>query len=240
MTCGVYEIVNTSNGDRYVGSSLNVEARWKRHCSELRKGGHPNPRLQNVWNKYGGDRLTFSPILYCAPSTRLFYEQRAIDGYHPEYNISPIAGAPMSGRTHSEQAKVKMSTSKLGVKKSPEYLKLLSARMKGTQIWLGKRHTPETIVKMSKAGRDRKHTDATKKKLRDLNTGKRYAPPSSETRKRISAALKGRLLSVEWRANISKANTGKKHPFSEEHRKNLSVAVTAAWARRKLGEKHGE
>ena len=51
--CGIYKIINTKTGDCYVGSSLHIYYRLRRHLADLRKKQHANPILTNAFNKYG-------------------------------------------------------------------------------------------------------------------------------------------------------------------------------------------
>ena len=46
-TSGVYAIVNTLNGKKYVGSTKCFKERFAEHRSQLRKGNHKNVHLQN-------------------------------------------------------------------------------------------------------------------------------------------------------------------------------------------------
>lgn len=50
---GVYEIRNTLNNKRYIGSSINIYRRWRDHKRMLNLSVHPNKHLQSAWNKYG-------------------------------------------------------------------------------------------------------------------------------------------------------------------------------------------
>lgn len=50
---GVYQIYNTVNGKRYIGSSIHIEQRFKEHLRNLRANKHVNAHLQSAWNKYG-------------------------------------------------------------------------------------------------------------------------------------------------------------------------------------------
>lgn len=50
---GVYQIYNTVNGKRYIGSSIHIEQRFKEHLRNLRANKHVNAHLQCAWNKYG-------------------------------------------------------------------------------------------------------------------------------------------------------------------------------------------
>ena len=56
---------------------------------------------------------------------------------------------------------------------------------------------------------------------------------SEETKKIMRIGKIGRIITPEWRANLSKARKGKK--FTEEHKKNLSIANKGkvSWAKGK-------
>ena len=36
VICGIYEIVNKVNGEKYVGQSVDIYKRWKQHRNELK------------------------------------------------------------------------------------------------------------------------------------------------------------------------------------------------------------
>ena len=59
---GVYRILNCVNGKFYIGSSINIEHRWKEHIYELNNNIHNNKHLQNAWNKYGENNFKFEVI----------------------------------------------------------------------------------------------------------------------------------------------------------------------------------
>lgn len=62
MLSGIYSIVCKTNGKGYLGSSKNLQFRWKKHLYHLRKGNHVNPYLQNSFNLYGEDSFEFCLI----------------------------------------------------------------------------------------------------------------------------------------------------------------------------------
>ncbi len=67
-----------------------------------------------------------------------------------------------------------------------------------------------------------KHTKETRKKMSLAQKGKII---SEEQKKKLSIANKGQIFSEEHRKKLSIAKMGKnRKPFSEEHRKNLSIA----------------
>jgi group I intron endonuclease len=62
MVMGIYQILNTFNGKKYIGSSSDVKSRSYRHKSLLRRGKHPNKHLQYSWDKHGENYFRFSLI----------------------------------------------------------------------------------------------------------------------------------------------------------------------------------
>jgi hypothetical protein len=54
MSCGIYEIVNTKTGYRYIGQSRRIEERWQNeHIPLLNRGQHLHPKLQSAWTEDG-------------------------------------------------------------------------------------------------------------------------------------------------------------------------------------------
>lgn len=124
MTCGIYEIVNNANGKRYVGSSVDIEKRWRHHLWRLGRGDHHSPALQRAWNKYGGDKFIFNVILECHEDVIHQEEQVEID-YKSEYNVSPVAGSSRGHRWTDEQ-KARHSQSKIDFYKDPKTREVVS------------------------------------------------------------------------------------------------------------------
>ena len=160
---GIYEITNKINGNRYVGSTVNLKSRWYRHKSKLRKGTHENGHLQNAWNKYGEVSFVFAPVFYCGEESLLELEQMALDTINPEYNICGVAGSSL-GVTRSVEHRAKLSASLIGntnacgYNRTAEHRAKLSAAMIGKKNALGHRHTDEARIKISVAKRGKPWT----------------------------------------------------------------------------------
>lgn len=90
---GIYRI-SCRNGDYYYGSAVDIDRRYTRHLWNLKRGDHPNPRLQNVWNKYGAASLKLDVIETLPKSQLLEVEQTYLDkhvGIEECMNINPLA-----------------------------------------------------------------------------------------------------------------------------------------------------
>ena len=215
---GIYEIVNWEDGkaSSYVGSSVDIEQRWRGHRCALRQGAHHSPYLQHAWDKYGEDAFVFSVLEEVEDADMLLaMEEEYIADYVDRghcYNILLMANAPppRQGWKHSEESKRKMSKAHKG-KPGP---------------MLGRCHTEETKRKMSEAHRGKKRGPMGaehKRKIGEANTGKLAGrPKSEETKRRMSVALLGnqRFLghkhSDEARRKIS-ASLAKPYPAFVHH-----------------------
>ena len=137
---GVYQIYNTVNGKRYIGSSIHIEQRFKEHLRNLRTNKHANAHLQSAWNKYGEHSFVFEEVELCEPDQCLKIEQEYIDYYHAAdrkfgYNIDPYADH--TGNTLSEETRKKISEKAKGRKWSKEqrenWSKIMIGRKKPKQ-----------------------------------------------------------------------------------------------------------
>jgi len=165
IASGVYVIENKFTCDQYVGSAINIQARWRSHKNKLNIGAHCNSKLQRAWNKYGKDGFTFNILELCAKEKLISIEQEYIDRLNPKYNICKTAGSWL-GMKHSMDTIERMRIPKSeewknklrGIKKSEEHkMKLSVARMGMT--------SPRKGVKMS---------EETKNKIRLSNIGRKY------------------------------------------------------------------
>lgn len=138
MTSGIYEIVNTVNGHRYIGQTVKFSGRKNYHWWSLRKGAHSSPILQRAWNKYGEDAFKFQPLIMCAPVGEALtaLEQHFFDTLHPEYNIAPAAGSN-AGHVYPPEFGAKVSAALRGKKKpprTPEHTEKIAASRRGKSI----------------------------------------------------------------------------------------------------------
>lgn len=202
MNSGIYTITNKTNGHRYIGSSVDLDKRFRIHRRELRNEIHHNIPLQRAWNKYGEGAFLFEVLEEWEPEFLISMEQWWMNMLAPEYNICQVAGNCM------------------GVKFGPlskEHKAKLRVANKG------KKHSKETRAKMSVAQKGRTISKEHRAKLSKANMGHEV---SEETR----AKLKGYKHSKESRAKISAAKKGRK--LSDEHKAKIGISVKAYWATR--------
>jgi len=186
----IYKITNLINSKIYVGSSKDVDIRWRIHISDLNLGTHCNTPLQHSWNLHGATAFEFEVLEYVANEKDLIvreqYWMNLTNCCDREvgYNLAKLAGSNL-GKKHTEEAKAKMRACKLGKKQSAEHI---AARFKHPV-------SEETKQKQRAASTGRLHTEEAKAKMRILNSRKRK-PMSDEHKRKISEANKGRILNA--------------------------------------------
>lgn len=76
---GIYQIRCKANGKIYIGSAVNLRARWDLHRHSLNIKQHYNPHLQSAWNLHGEESFEFSVLQYVDQSQLLTTEQMWIE-----------------------------------------------------------------------------------------------------------------------------------------------------------------
>jgi group I intron endonuclease len=109
MSC-IYKIYN--NNGFYIGSTKCLKKRVSSHISPLKKKKHPNYILQQEFKN--GLFIEILEILdIYEKDVLLKLENYYINTLNPPWNICKIAGAPMAGRKHSIQTRLKMKGRKI-------------------------------------------------------------------------------------------------------------------------------
>lgn len=133
--CGIYKLINRATKQCYVGQSQRCKKRIKEHLRLLRYNKHPNPHLQNSYNKYGADNFYGEIEIECKNLEELdrieemFLKKEAWFDSPDMYNIADFAKAPMRGKMHSEEVRERIRLGRRASTfdyKSPEYRATLS------------------------------------------------------------------------------------------------------------------
>lgn len=185
---GIYQIVNTVNGKRYVGSAIRFGKRWAEHRRDLEKGVHHSQALQRAWKKYGAEAFNFSVLETCEPQLLLQCEQRHIDD-QADYNVCRVAGSSF-GIKHSMETR--------------ERMKIAQARIRATEGWVsptkGVKYSAEICERMAAPKRGRKRPPRSAEwcqKISASKTGKSVGlgrEVSEETKLKIRESLLGRKV----------------------------------------------
>lgn len=89
MKCGIYKI--TIGDEFYIGSSKNIDQRWKAHTLAC-IGGRCNFKMVTAFQE--NSSLKFEILEECGEDNRIEREQHYIDTLKPSLNVAPVAGLP--------------------------------------------------------------------------------------------------------------------------------------------------
>ena len=222
MSAGIYEIVNTVNGKRYIGSARNVRRRFKKHLWDLDHGIHHSQILQRAVDKYGIDSFVFRHFLVCRHDDLLHFEQRLMDVLKPEYNICKVAGS-RAGFKHLPESIEKMRVRALNVSEETRRLRSVAGKVRPD--------IDQLRVSCSELGKKMlgvKLSDETRAKMSASRAGK---PPSKSTLDASRAYWTGRPKDETTKAKISVALTGKKQ--SPETVAKRTAATKETWRKKR-------
>lgn len=144
---GIYLIKCIKNNAIYIGSAIDLYNRKSRHFSMLKKQIHPNPYLQNSFNKYGFENFTFEILEIIEDINNLILkEQEWINKYSlintTLFNIRKEAKSNL-GIKISEQGKINIKNALIGRKHSEETKNKIREKNKGKIV------SEETKIKLS-------------------------------------------------------------------------------------------
>jgi group I intron endonuclease len=194
---GIYKIKSKVKPERiYIGSSVNIQERWRKHINYLKNNKHQSIKLQRHYNKYGKNDLVFSILIGCNKEDLMVMEQFYLDAYKPYFNTCLTVDSVMAGRKVSEETKQKIRKT-----------------LKGHIPWIkGKHYSEESKHKMSESHKGKKLSEEHKRKIGRKGEmhpmfGKHHSEESkrkmSEIRKGKSPWNKGKKgLQVSWRKGM--------------------------------------
>ena len=105
----VYKITNIVTGDFYIGSSKNINRRWREHKCTSRWNRYPNKQLYQDMQKYGVDKFELQILAEVEPEELKEAEQKFIETLKPTYNDRNANGLDIERRKerHKERNKKK-------------------------------------------------------------------------------------------------------------------------------------
>lgn len=116
---GIYAISGVADERALIGSTNDLERRWKReHFPQLKRNAHYNPLLQCAWNEHGEDGFLFLVLARVdkesdlKPLEERMIQEQMLKG--AAYNVKRGASSGMRGRKHSAETRSRMSKAKTG------------------------------------------------------------------------------------------------------------------------------
>lgn len=185
---GVYCIYTDFDKRVYIGSSLNLNKRFKQHINGLKNNSHRNSHLQNFVSKYGVDKLKFKVLEKCSMDELLVKEQFYIDNYDNVnlFNISKIAGKVEM----TDEVRKKISESSKGKIISKQQRE--KARING----LGKKAPLKTRLKQSIIMKEMRKNSSNYPTI--SNNRKLTQEQANEIRRLLNKGVKGRVLAKKY------------------------------------------
>jgi hypothetical protein len=199
MTIGVYKITSPTNRI-YIGSSINIEYRFKRYLANGCKGQR---KLNSSFDKHGRSSHIFEIVEECTIG-ELFKRERFWGDF---YNAISAENLNLSLPEDGEQKRIINEEGRLNMSISH----------------IGKKMHPNTKNSLAIANKNKKISESHKQKLRECRIAEKGIKKASfETKLKMSLAHKGRKknpLSPETKAKLSIRFKGKK--ISESHKEKI-------------------
>ncbi len=223
--CAVYSFRHIPTGRRYIGSSRDVHSRRREHLKRARLGGLSC--FHRALREFGKDSFEFEVLRVCKDGDERFNAEKHFITFYNSASTNGFNTRSDPTKTydhrHSEITKLRISMANKGNKPSKRCIEASVRRHKGRRLTdehkkkigdavRGQSHpgwhfTLAQRRRMSLKRRGamnsffgRRHTAETKRKLAEMNTGKKLSP---ETRTKLSEALRRR-----WRKFKSSGQKG--------------------------------
>ena len=169
---GIYCIENIQTNKKYIGQSVDINDRWRRHISKLNHNSHYNDYFQKAWNKYGKESFEFYVLEYCSVKDLDEREIYYIELYQTTnrdlgYNLR--SGGQNGGSMFTEESIKKLSQS---IKNSyTEELK--NQRSKDALEQWSNPEIKAKIIGKNNGMYGKHHTEETRKKISEINKGRK-------------------------------------------------------------------
>lgn len=142
---GVYAWVNNTNNKIYIGSGCILYTRISNYYQQSYYKARPSVYILRALIKYGIENFTLVILAYTDTDSLLSCEQKWIDLFRPEYNLSPIAGNT-KGYKHTQESIDKIREATLGRHHTEEVKREMSkSRMGKNNSFFGKTHSEAAL-----------------------------------------------------------------------------------------------
>lgn len=182
--CGIYLIENKKTGQKYIGQSINIHRRWRKHCTTKQFN---NSYIDKSIRKYGESNFKLI-ILEELPRNQDLLNEREIywiEKYNTfkdksHYNLTAGGKSlfgknhPMYGKHHSEKTKKRLSEKNKGTKLSDKAIKMLHNRKGKNHPMHNKSFSDSVKINMSKGHNKTGYYRVTKQKDARLKQGFTY------------------------------------------------------------------
>lgn len=181
---GYYLIKFNLLGLFYVGSSDDLNRRKNEHLYELRRGSHVNKRMQAAFDCDSNPEFEFYP-------TASREEAYAIEQSLLKSNSlnGSLLNDLMVVTVVSDETKSRISQALMNHPVTAESRARMGESKKGNDFWVGKKHRPESIEKMSASQLG--------------NSNAKGHSVSEEQRQKLRERATGRVMSAETRLKVS-------------------------------------
>ena len=158
----IYKIENLLNSKLYIGQSIDIKSRKRKHFRALSTGKHHNFHLQNSFNKYGADFFNFNILNWANSKEELdkleVYFIKKYDTINREKGYNLQSGG--SNGKPSDEIRIKL------VENNPRYW----LGKTGKQHFMYGRHlSKETKQKISESKKGKKQSEKDKQKRSDIS-----------------------------------------------------------------------
>ena len=194
---GIYLITERETGKGYVGQSIDIEGRWKRHKR----------------TKFPEDRFDYRVVIKADACFLDALEQLYIEQFKTlwtEGGFNQTSGGqfyPRPEEPFSPEVRKKLSESHKGKPLSEEHKKRSGEARRGKKK---APHTEESKKKISESKKGKKLGSPTEEHKKKISESKKGKPKSEETRKKMSESFKGRIQTEETKRKISETMKAKK------------------------------
>lgn len=243
---GIYKITHEASGRYYLGSSCDVEKRWRAHRNALRRGAHHSLFLQRAWDKYGEDAFSFLVVEHVAPSADLRLREQeyldAIRNIEDAFNVSQSAsGGDLLSAHPNREAIILRMTSTLRERyaaMSADERRRLFGRSGEDNPNYGNRWSASQRRRLAKQRMGKPLSEETKKKLSSVHRA-RWTDEMREEKRRAMLGRRnhfyGKKHTLEARKAMSRANKGRTPTNARPVRVGDAIYHSVSEAARHLG-----